>query len=60
MAQTIKINAADTRALGGYRRNADFNAAENIRDKYLVGWSSPSDVLSSTSVSCPSEASVSA
>ena len=34
-----------------HRRNADFNASENIRDKYLVGWSSPSGALSSTSVS---------
>lgn len=44
----------------GYRRNADFNAAENIRDKHLVGWSSPSGALSSTSVSCPLEAPASA
>ena len=38
----------------GHRRNADFNAAENIRDKHLVGWSSPSGALPSTSVSRPS------
>ncbi len=27
----------------GHRANADKNAALNIRDKFLVGWSSPSD-----------------
>ena len=32
----------------GHRRNADRNAAENLRDKHLVGWSSPSGGPSST------------
>jgi putative transposase len=35
----------------GHRANADRNAAQNIRDKHLVGWSSPSGALPSTSVS---------
>jgi putative transposase len=35
----------------GHKANPDINAARNIRDKHLVGWSSPSDALSSTSVS---------
>ena len=34
----------------GHRRNADFNASENVRDKHLVGWSSPSGALPSTRV----------
>ncbi len=37
--------------LCGHRANADKNAAENIRDKHLVGWSSPSDVPESKGVS---------
>ena len=38
----------------GFKHNADLNAAKNIRDKHLVGWSkSPSDALQSTSVSSP-------
>lgn len=36
----------------GFHLNADLQASRNIRDKYLVGWStSPSDVLPSTSIS---------
>ena len=35
----------------GHRANADRNAALNIRDKHLVGWSSPSDGLPSESLS---------
>ncbi|MBV9852027.1 MAG: transposase [Armatimonadetes bacterium] len=31
----------------GHRANADINAARSIRDKYLVGWSSPSDAAPS-------------
>lgn len=43
----------------GHRANADRNAAQNIRDKHLVGWSSPSggplpDGLSSQPPSPPS------
>ena len=34
----------------GHRANADRNAALNIRDKYLVGWSSPSDAAPSKAV----------
>ncbi len=36
--------------LCGYRANADKNAAVNIRDKHLVGWSSPSDAALSKAV----------
>ena len=35
----------------GHRANADKNAALNIRDKHLVGWSSPSDAAPSEAVS---------
>jgi IS605 OrfB family transposase len=36
----------------GFHLNADLQASRNIRDKYLVGWStSPSNVLPSTSIS---------
>ncbi len=35
----------------GHRANADKNAAVNIRDKHLVGWSSPSDAAPSEAVS---------
>ena len=36
----------------GFHLNADLQASRNIRDKFLVGWStSPSDALLSTSVS---------
>jgi putative transposase len=35
----------------GHRANADRNAALNIRDKHLVGWSSPSDAPKSKGVS---------
>lgn len=35
----------------GHRANADKNAAVNIRDKHLVGWSSPSDAALSEAVS---------
>ena len=35
----------------GHRANADRNAAVNIRDKHLVGWSSPSDAAPSKAVS---------
>lgn len=38
----------------GFKHNADLNAAKNIRDKHLVGWSKPpSDALPSTSASSP-------
>ena len=32
----------------GYRGNADFNAARNIRDRHLVGWASPSGSVTQT------------
>lgn len=35
----------------GHRANADKNAAINIKDKFLVGWSSPSDAALSKAVS---------
>lgn len=35
----------------GHRANADINAARSIRDKHLVGWSSPSDAALSEAVS---------
>jgi IS605 OrfB family transposase len=35
----------------GHRRNADVNAAQNIRDKHLVGWSSPPGGFSSENLS---------
>ena len=35
----------------GHRRNADRNAAENLCDRYLVGWSSPSGAPTSDGVS---------
>ena len=35
----------------GHRANADLNAAKNIRDRYLVGWFSPSSGLLSESLS---------
>lgn len=35
----------------GHRANADINAACSIRDKHLVGWSSPSDAALSEAVS---------
>lgn len=35
----------------GHKANPDVNAAKNVRDKHLVGWSSPSDALPPTSVS---------
>jgi putative transposase len=35
----------------GHRANADKNAAVNIRDKHLVGWSSPSGAAPSEAVS---------
>jgi putative transposase len=45
----------------GHRANADRNAALNIRDKHLVGWSSPSDAARSEAVlsqtrACPVQA----
>jgi len=46
--------------LCGHRANADKNAAVNVRDKYLVGWSSPSDatlpeVVSSQTRDCQAQ-----
>ena len=35
-----------------YKSNADINAALNIRDRYLVGWSSPSGEPPSEGLSC--------
>jgi IS605 OrfB family transposase len=44
----------------GHRANADKNASENIRDKHLVGWSSPSGGSPSTGLSSQLASAVSA